>query len=66
LIDENTEFFGENHVNIITHKDKDVLQKIFESIQDIRTEKFIKYYTGNGALSKTELETIFPIFISSR
>ena len=63
LIDEHTEFFGENHVNIITHKDKSVLEKIFKSIQDNRTEKFIKYYTGNGALSKTELETIFPIFV---
>ena len=56
------EFYGENHINIITPKNNYCLNTILKSFQDDRTEEFIKLYTGNGALSKTEIETILPIF----
>lgn len=62
VIDKDVEFYGENHVNIITPKNNYCLQTILKSFENERTEEFIKLYTGNGALSKTEIETILPIF----
>jgi adenine-specific DNA-methyltransferase len=55
-------FYGENHVNMIYSKDEETTTKILKSFEDKRTSKFIKLYTGNGALSKTDLEYILPIF----
>jgi len=62
MIEEGFKFFGENHVNVITNK-KEVLEMVKRSFEDERTEKFIKYYVGNGAMSKTEIENILPIFL---
>lgn len=59
---ENKTFYGENHVNVITAPNKDILHRIMRSFTDERTHKFIKYYTGNGAMSKSEIESILPIF----
>jgi tRNA1(Val) A37 N6-methylase TrmN6 len=56
-------FFGENHVNVIIPKDEQTLNIILKSLEDERTKQFIEYYVGNGALSKTEIETILPIFL---
>lgn len=55
-------FYGENHVNMIYSKDEETTTKILNSFEDERTGKFIKLYTGNGALSKTDLEYVLPIF----
>jgi len=63
---ENLEFYGENHINVIYPVTEDAKQKIHQvvkSFEDPRTEKFIQYFVGNGALSKTELETVLPIFV---
>lgn len=59
---ENKTFYGENHVNVITAPNKEILHRIMNSFKDERTHKFIEYYTGNGALSKSEIESILPIF----
>jgi len=59
---ENKTFYGENHVNVITAPNKEILLRIMKSFKDERTHKFIEYYTGNGALSKSEIESILPIF----
>lgn len=59
---ENKTFYGENHVNVITAPNKEILLRIMKSFKDERTHKFIEYYTGNGALSKSEIECILPIF----
>lgn len=59
------EFWAENHLNVIRSDDPSALQmtdRIRDSFGNPRTELFIQYYFGNGAVSKTELETIFPIF----
>lgn len=59
------EFYGENHINVIyptTEDSKKNIDKIEKSFKSENTEEFIKYFVGNGALSKTELETILPIF----
>lgn len=60
-IKDEFEFFGENHINVVTGK-KESLDRIFSSLEDKRMIEFIKLYTGNGALSKTEIENILPIF----
>ena len=59
------EFYGENHVNVITANTEEAKTRflvVLASFQDARTERFIEIFVGNGALSKTELETRLPIF----
>lgn len=59
------EFYGENHVNVITattEEAKNNFQRILTSLADERTSRFLKMFIGNNALSKTELESILPIF----
>jgi adenine-specific DNA-methyltransferase len=56
----------ENHLNIIynvSNTDPQILDKIITSFQDERTNRFLSLFAGNNALSKTELETILPIYI---
>lgn len=63
---ENIEFYGENHINVIypiTEQAAKNINQIKKSFEDKRTLEFIKYFVGNGALSKTELETVLPIFV---
>lgn len=59
------EFYGENHVNMIlprNKKDEKNLELVKKSFDDPRTSEFIQKFVGNGAMSKTEIETILPIF----
>ena len=59
------EFYGENHVNMILPRNKDSeknLDLVKKSFDDPRTSEFIQKFVGNGAMSKTEIETILPIF----
>jgi len=66
VIRDEIEFYGENHINIIypssSNKKNNNFEKIISSLKDPRTTQFIKLYVGNGALSKTEIESILPIF----
>jgi adenine-specific DNA-methyltransferase len=65
LVDK-LDFYGENHINVIYPVTEDAKKKIHQivaSFQDPRTAKFIQYFVGNGALSKTELETVLPIYL---
>jgi hypothetical protein len=57
--------YAENHVNVIYPRTPDSanLDRVVKSFQDPRTAQFIKYFIGNGSLSATELETLFPIFV---
>lgn len=59
------EFYGENHVNMILPRNKESeknLDLVKKSFDDPRTFEFIQKFVGNGAMSKTEIETILPIF----
>lgn len=61
------EFYGENHINVIypvTEDAKKNISQIQKSFENKKTLEFIKYFVGNGALSKSELENILPIFVS--
>ncbi len=71
--DTNFKFFGENHINVVycpsyisnSNTSIDInktFQRINSSLSDPRTGQFIQMFVGNGAFSKTELETILPIF----
>jgi len=60
----------ENHLNEIYASSsikKDELIKLFnkisQSFKNPKTQKFIDLFLGNNGLSKTELETIFPIYL---
>lgn len=72
IIQLNQSYLVENHLNIIqptttTQYSKTELlnlyDKIINSFQNPKTLLFIKDFLGNNSLSKTELLTIFPIFI---
>jgi hypothetical protein len=63
-------YLVENHLNeiyspkIISKVELlDLYKKIMESFQNPKTQQFIDLFLGNNGLSKTELETIFPIYI---
>ena len=62
-------FLIENHLNEIYSPKKiekkqllDIYSKIINSFKNPKTKKFIELFLGNNGLSKTELETIFPIY----
>lgn len=60
----------ENHLNEIysnskMNKDELIIlfNKIAQSFKNPKTQKFIDLFLGNNGLSKTELESIFPIYL---
>jgi tRNA1(Val) A37 N6-methylase TrmN6 len=62
-------FLIENHLNEIYSpkkmKNQELIilfEKIIKSFENPKTKKFIEIFLGNNGLSKTELETIFPIY----
>jgi 16S rRNA G966 N2-methylase RsmD len=67
FIDDNElEFYGENHINVIyplNDNAKQYINIIKKSLDNPKTLEFISMFIGNGALSKTELQYLFPIFI---
>ena len=69
FVDGTTPYLVENHLNVIysetlTGEEKRVLfESVLRSFQNNKTQQFIRTFLGNNGLSKTELETIFPIFI---
>jgi adenine-specific DNA-methyltransferase len=59
-------YLVENHLNVIIYNGPgDQIEKynrVVKSFQDPRTYEFIKIFLGNNGLSKSELESIFPIY----
>ena len=63
-------YLVENHLNEIysleKREKKDLLilfNKVMNSFENPKTQQFIDLFLGNNGLSKTELETIFPIYL---
>lgn len=59
------QFYAENHVNMILPSNEDAKKKIpdvLKSLGSNRTKKFIEWFVGKGAMSKTEVEKVLPIF----
>jgi len=70
LVEKLMPFVVENHLNMIyspTPKKKSELisiyKKIIHSFETPKTREFIELFFGNNGLSKTELETILPIYL---
>jgi adenine-specific DNA-methyltransferase len=70
VVNTDKPYLIENHLNEIysvTNINKKKLLELFDKIttsfEDPRTQQFIDLYLGNNGLSKTELETIFPIYL---
>jgi adenine-specific DNA-methyltransferase len=66
---ENGPYLIENHLNEIYSekeiKKEDLIsmyEKIMNSFRNPKTQQFIEMFLGNNGLSKTELESIFPIY----
>lgn len=55
-------FYGENHVNVITGPAA-ALEQVATSLKDPRTAEFIGMFVGNGALSKSELAGVLPVWV---
>jgi hypothetical protein len=62
-------FLIENHLNEIYYPKKierkellKIYEKIILSFNNKKTQEFINLFLGNNGLSKTELESIFPIY----
>lgn len=69
LVDLKEPYLVENHLNMVytklalSNKDKmELYEKVIKSFKDERTHEFIKLYFGNGGMSKTELESVLPIY----
>jgi type I restriction-modification system DNA methylase subunit len=56
-------YLVENHLNIIECRTETNARMILGSLENPRTLEFVSRFLGNNGLSKTELETIFPIFV---
>jgi hypothetical protein len=61
-------YLVENHLNEIYYEDGltnggQLLASVVQSFLNPKTQLFIDFYLGNNGLSKTELETIFPIYL---
>jgi len=62
-VDGKRPYLVENHLNMILCKTEATAKKILASFANEKTVKFVSTFLGNNGLSKTELETIFPIYI---
>jgi hypothetical protein len=63
---ESGPYLIENHLNEIYYPNganSAMYEKIINSFKNPKTQLFIDMYLGNNGLSKTELETIFPIYL---
>ncbi len=60
-------YYAENHVNVIkpiTDEARRQIDVVYKSLHDERTGKFIQFFVGNGALSKSEIQHCLPIWTS--
>jgi adenine-specific DNA-methyltransferase len=70
LIEIDRPFITENHLNVIYSQEKrpkpqliQMYNSIITSFQNPKTKAFIELFFGNNGLSKTELETVLPIYL---
>lgn len=59
-------YYAENHVNVIKPQSPAAvsqIENVYVSLKSPRTAEFIRYFVGNGALSKSELEGCLPIWL---
>lgn len=57
-------FLVENHLNIVyptTEQSKNIMKEVYEYMISTDNIEYIKKFVGNGAMSKTEIETLMPV-----
>jgi adenine-specific DNA-methyltransferase len=62
------EFYVENHLNVIyptTPESAKIIRLVYEYLKSDTNKNYISKFTGNGAMSKTELTTLLPICLPS-
>lgn len=62
------EFYAENHVNVIypiTEEAKETIELVYNYLLSDENKEYIMKFTGNGAMSKTEIETILPVSLGN-
>jgi len=64
-------FLVENHLNVVGpsapmehHSLLGLYERVIRSFRDPRTHEFIAFFFGNNGMSKTELETMLPIYLT--
>lgn len=70
LIDNGLPYLVENHLNMVippanlsrTQK-IDLLRQVMSSFENKKTMEFIEMFFGNNGVSKTELESVLPIYL---
>ena len=63
-INGHREFYAENHVNVIapnTDEAKEKIEVVYKYLLSQENQEYIMKFTGNGAMSKTEIETMLPV-----
>jgi len=69
LVNGSQKYLVENHLNVIYsptirgNELNELFNKIINSFKNEKTTLFINTFLGNNGLSKTELETVFPIYL---
>lgn len=69
LVNGSQKYLVENHLNVIYSPSisgnelNELFNKIINSFKNPKTQQFINNFLGNNGLSKTELETVFPIYL---
>jgi trans-aconitate methyltransferase len=64
FVDGKRPYLIENHLNIIECRTETNARMILRSFENPKTLQFVSRFLGNNGMSKTELETIFPIFVN--
>jgi tRNA1(Val) A37 N6-methylase TrmN6 len=60
----NTEFYAENHLNVIYPKNeeaKELIARVYEYMNSPTNRQYVERYSGNGAMSSTEISSMLPI-----
>jgi hypothetical protein len=63
---ESNQFYAENHVNVVrpvTKNAEKIIDSVYRSLLSDNTSRFIEYFVGNNALSKSEIESCLPIWL---
>lgn len=63
FVDGSRPYLVENHLNMILCGNAENARRILASFANKKTGDFVSTFLGNNGLSKTELETIFPIYM---
>lgn len=65
-IDGHTQFYAENHMNVIYPKTdvaKESIAQVYQYLTSPRNKAYVEQYSGNGAMNSTEISSMMPIIL---